>query len=565
MAFDGFITKAVVSELNNVLIGAKVNKVFEPTKNEVILGLYNNGSNYALDLCTTPDLCRICLTTHSKTNPQNVFNFCMLLRKYLIGGKIVKIANFDLERTVEIQFECYNELNDLVIRKLFIEIMSRQSNIILTNENNIIIDTLKHFDNHVRELLPAHEYTFVPINKVSFLKQDFTSFYDIFQKQEAETITDKILSAFIGFSKPFIKESLSVLNISDTSFSETDLKKLYNYWNEISNNWGTSNVSCKKINEKDYTLFLEEDKNLLHINFFIDDFYASKEINSNFINLRNSLLRIISASLKKVSKKLENINAKLKECENMDKYKLYGELLTANLYKLNSNENLEFVELENYYDNYNIVRIPLDKSISIHKNIEKYFKKYNKLKNALSIVSIQKKEAVKELDYIESIVFSLNNAKTINDINEVYEEIAENLSLKKEINKKKNQIAKNKKSDKSIELETKTIDGFTVYIGKNNIQNDFLSLKFANKNDIWFHAQKLHGSHIILKNPENLEISDIPENVLFTCASLAKENSKAANSLNVSVDYCYAKFVKKSSGARPGMVIYTNFKTIIVK
>lgn len=167
MAFDGFITKSIITELKNNIIGAKVNKVFEPTKNEIILGLYNNGINYALNLCANPEFCRICLTTHSKPNPQNAYNYCMLLRKYLIGGKIVNISNYDLERTIEIQFECYNDLNDLVKRKLFVEIMSRQSNIILTNENNIIIDTLKHFDNNVRELLPAHEYTFTPINKIS--------------------------------------------------------------------------------------------------------------------------------------------------------------------------------------------------------------------------------------------------------------------------------------------------------------------------------------------------------------------------------------------------------------
>ena len=142
MAFDGFVTKAVISELNNSIIGAKVNKVFEPTKNEIVLGLYNNGINYALELCANPDLCRICLTTHSKPNPQNAYNFCMLLRKYLTSGKIISISNYDLERTIEIKFEVYNELNDLVIRKLFIEIMSRQSNIILTNDKNIIIDTL---------------------------------------------------------------------------------------------------------------------------------------------------------------------------------------------------------------------------------------------------------------------------------------------------------------------------------------------------------------------------------------------------------------------------------------
>lgn len=185
MAFDGFITKSVISELEPSLIGAKVNKVFEPTKNEIILGLYNNGLNYALELCANPEFCRICLTTHSKPNPQNAYNFCMLLRKYLTGGKIISISNYDLERTIEIKFEVYNELNDLVTRKLFIEIMSRQSNIILTNEKNIIIDTLKHFDNKARELLPAHEYTFTPTTKISFINiKSFEEFEKILYSSE---------------------------------------------------------------------------------------------------------------------------------------------------------------------------------------------------------------------------------------------------------------------------------------------------------------------------------------------------------------------------------------------
>lgn len=575
MAFDGFVTKSVISELKQLIIGAKVNKVFEPTKNEVYLSLYNSGNNYLLNLCTNPEFCRISLTNHAKPNPQNAYNFCMLLRKYLTGGKIINISSYDLERTVEIQFECYNELNDLVVRKLFIEIMSRQSNIILTNEKNIIIDTLKHFDNSTRELLPAHEYTFTPINKTSFL--ELANFEDFLNKVKeygsVVSLTKLFVDTFIGFSKPFMKSTLKLLSISETEFTDSDLEKLYNYLQDVIKHFGTSKISCKKISEKDYALFFNdafefdeyEDDEISHINYFIDDFYYRKEQASLFTNSRNNLLKIVSASLKKVYKKLENINSKLKECEKMDEYRLYGELLTANLYKFTGSPNLSEVTLENYYDNNAPITIPLDSSLSINKNIEKYFKKYNKLKNALSIVSLQKLEAVKELDYIESIVFNLSNAKTLNDITEVYEEISQNVVTKKEITKKeKNNIIK-KQDPNKISVESIEIDGFTIYIGKNNLQNDYLSLRMANSNDIWFHAQKIHGSHVLLRNPDNLEIDEIPENVLFNCAKLAKENSKASNSLNICVDYCYAKYVKKASGSKPGMVIYNNFKTIIVK
>ena len=571
MAFDGFITKSIISELKGIIIGAKVNKVYEPTKNEIVLSLYNNGENYLLNLCANPEFCRIHLTNYSKQNPQNAYNFCMLLRKYLVNGRIVNISNYDLERTVEIQFECYNDLNDLVKRKLFIEIMSRQSNVILTNEKNIIIDTLKHCDSS-RDLLPAHEYTFMPITKKSFLNlNSFEEFYKIFEQEtaslEASSLSKFFTNTFIGFSKPFIKENLSILNVSDTDYSKDDLEKTYNHIKEIVSFMGTNKITCKEIGSKDYTLvtnkFEEESES---INAFIDKFYYNKEQTSLFINSRNNLLKIVSSSLKKTYKKLENINQKLKECDDMDKFRLYGELLTANLYQFDSNSNVKEVTVNNYYDNNSPITIPMDISLSFQKNIEKYFKKYNKLKNALSIVSEQKKEAEKELDYIESIVFNLSNAKTINDISGVYEEISENVSTKKAITKQqKNKNIKKKSSSEVIEFETQVIVGYTVYIGKNNMQNDYISLRLSNPNDIWFHTQKIHGSHVLLRNQENLEIDEIPENVLFNCAKLAKENSKASTSLNVSVDYCYAKFVKKASGSRPGMVIYNNFKTIIVK
>ena len=572
MAFDGFITKSIIAELNKTIIGAKVNKVYEPNKNEVVLSLYNQGNNYSLNLCANPELCRISLTNYSKPNPQNAYNFCMLLRKYLVGGKITKISNYDLERTVEICFECYNELNDLVIRKLFIEIMSRQSNIILTNDKNMIIDTLKHFDN-TRELLPAHEYNFAPITKISFLEiTSFDKFINILNEYGSVVSLSKFfIDTFIGFSKPFIKECLKTLKISDTEFTENDLEKLFDYLRSIINNFGTTNIYCKNISNKDYTLCFGEipesevQDEITHINSFVDDFYYIKEQDSIFDSSRTNLLKIVSASLKKVYKKIENINSKLKECDKMDTFRLYGELLTANLYKFTSSPNLSEVTVENYYDNNNPIKIPLDSSLNINKNIEKYFKKYNKLKNALSIVTEQKREAVKELDYIESIVFNLSNARNLNDINEVYEEISQNVTTKKEISKKeKNKISKKSSADK-IDLESTVIDGFTVYIGKNNIQNDYISLKYANPNDVWFHAQKIHGSHVLLRISENLDLDEIPENVLFNCAKLAKENSKASDGLNVCIDYCLAKFVKKASGAKPGMVIYNNFKTIIVK
>lgn len=557
MAFDGVVTKAIISEMNTVLEGAKVNKILEPTKNEIIIETYNNGEKHFLLLSINPENCRLCLTAHLKSNPQNAYNFCMLLRKYLLGSKILSVTNYDLERTVEIKFEAYNEFNDLVKRRLYIEIMSRQSNIVLTNENGIIIDALKHFDTGNRTMLPAHHFEFAPILKISFIDiENFEEFYELLYQNQEVSISKQLPDIFIGFSKTLIKRCLEVLNIDDHKYSIEDLERLYDYLKSIIENINTEKISCMQY-EKDYTIAFEKKNGKLQVNRFVDDYYYHKETNAVFINSKNNLLRVISNSLKKVYKKIENINQKLKECEDMEKYKIYGELLIANLYRLDNDKNLDEVEVFNYYTNENII-IKLDSRISISKNVDKFFKKYNKLKNTLSIVSVQKQEAMKEMDYIESIIFSLDNAKTMDDIDEIYQEVSENLIVKKE------KSSQSKKEQKEGNIpEPIDILGYKVYVGKNNMQNNNLTLKFAKSNDIWFHAQKIHGSHVILRVENSNE--DIPKDVLYECAKLAMKNSKAKNATNVPVDYCLIKFVKRAQNGKPGMVNYTNYSTIIVK
>ena len=561
MAFDGIITKKVITELNNILAQGKINKVAQPNTQEVVLSVYSAGNNYNLLLCANPEFCRIGTTEYLKHNPQNAYGFCMLLRKYLVGGKILEFKNYDLERTVEVKIECYNELNDIVVRKLFIEIMNRQSNIILTNENNIIIDSLKHVDSIKRELLPAHEYTFSPINRISFIE---TSSYDDFYKAMTENIDDsfsiskQMSNTYIGISKSAVKEILKILNIDDHDSSYESLVNVYNYYKSIIEKMSTNELKCFLINKgKDYGYKLDEpsDDSILE---FLDNFYFDKEQNNLFTSTKNNLLKIVLVNLKKVTKKLENINTKLQECNNLDKFRLYGELLTANIYRFKDLPNSESVTVENYYDENKEITIPLDKKLGYQKNIERYFKRYDKLKNASAIVSIQKKETEAEINYIESIVFSIDEAKTLEDLTEIYDEISEAFSL----NQKQKSKVKNEKLSKDLKYDIRNVNGFDVYVGKNNKQNDYISLRLAQGNDIWFHVQKYHGSHVLLRNPNNQEID---EDTLFKCACLAKENSKAQASLNVPVDYCLAKFVKKQSGSKPGMVNYTNFSTIIVK
>ena len=488
----------------------------------------------------------------------------MLLRKHLIGSKIIKIDTVGLERIIFIELECYNELNDLIHKKLIIELMGKHSNIILVNENNRIIDSLRHLDtdsNSCRNILPAYEYELPPCNKLDFLSlKNNTAFYEALHSSYEDNLQNAICSKFNGIGKLSIQKIIQDLQINN-SITKENTDKIYSYLSSLLDNLDSQNVSCT-LYKNDYVLSLEKNEKKLPINEFIDEFYYSKENDLIFTEYRKNLSKIVLLTLKKVNQKLININKKLKECENMDIYKLYGELLTAYLYNLKK-DNTDKVSIPNYYDNNYLITIPLDKRFSPADNAKNYFKKYRKLKNALEIVGSQKIETKQELDYIESIVYELDTAKNISDINEIYNEISESELF--EIIKKKNKqkISKNVSPKKYVNIGTPlttVINHFQVYIGKNNKQNDYLTTKFARKNDLWFHTKDIHGSHVILKIEKEFPSMDTIEK----CAELAAYYSKGQNSSNVPVDYTFIKYVKKPHGAKPGMVIYTHQKTLYV-
>lgn len=574
MAFDGIVTKAITAELAE-LCGARIDKVFQPNKNEIILGLYLNKMNYALDICIDAQNCRINLTTNSKSNPQVAPNFCMLLRKNLIGLKLKNIITFDLERLVILEFEGFDELDDIISKKLVVELMGKHSNIILLDDTNIIIDSLRHIkeiDENYRDILPHTKYSIPTSNKCSFLDlKDFDGFKNHLNLSNIEDLPVEISNTFNGISKNFICSIINKFEIKE--LNDSNLETIFNYIKNIIDNIGTDNLSFEKIKNqqgiiKDYFLVPSTSIEPFSLNFFIDDFYFNKETSETFRNYRNTLLKLILDALKKYNKRLTNINKKLHECDDMEKYRVYGELITANLYKI-SNKNIEEIELENYYDNNNKILIKLDKRYSPSINAKRFFKKYSKLKNALAIVTEQKKETLKELDYIESIVYELEDSSTVDELTAIFEEISENDIFKEKTSKtnntkkskiKKSKLTKNK--EVSFNPIKYNIDGYTILVGRNNNENDYLTLKYANKNDLWFHTKDFHGSHTVLKIDNNLPYPNF--DILVATAQIAAQHSKAKNSSNVPVDYCEVKFVKKPSGARPGMVIYTNNKTLNV-
>lgn len=566
MAFDGIVTQAITHELKNDLIGGKIDKIHQPDKNTILLGIYSNSIHYALNICIDAHNCRINLTTNSKENPLVAPNFCMLLRKHLISGKISTIEMYGLERLVKINIETINKFNEIEIKSLIIELMGKHSNIILINDKNIIIDSLRHIwatDTIYRDILPSRTYSFPTSEKLDYTK--ISDIYSIFQDNlnlSVEEFSKLFANTFNGFSLSFIKSALEKCNI--TTINKENLLKLQKYINNIltfpNNLYFTEVYKNNKLS--DFTLSLGNNVTVekFYLNKFIDNFYFSRETEETFNNCKNNALKLATDSQKKLLNRLNSINTKLKDCEERDKYRLYGELITSNLYKL-TNTHTDYIELENYYDNNNLIKIPLNKKYSPNINAKHYFKKYNKLKNALQIVSVQKAETENELNYIDSIIFEIELASSTKEIQEILDEISENLIKNKVSQKKKNtKNSKKKKQEKQYSPLHFNIDNFDVYVGKNNKENDWLTFTFANKNDIWLHTKDIQGSHVILKNSGQ----NVSNDTLVKCAKLAVEHSKAKLSSNVPVDYCKVQYVKKPNSAKPGMVIFTNNKTISV-
>ncbi len=603
MAFDGIVTKAVVSELNTCLINGRINKIFEPNKNEILLGVYSSGKNYCLNVSIDSVNYRINLTTNSKPNPQNVLNFCMVLRKHLTGGTIKRIYSNGLERIVFIDIDVYNELNDLITKTLVVELMGKHSNIILLNSEHTVIDSLRHlnkFDNSNRDIFPGSKYLNIESAKKDFLAvKTFDEFYrDV--SIDVENLPSTLSKVYNGFGKKNISYLLETLNIP-TAVSTNNLKEVYSYLKDLFTNM-PDNVVLKEYPsvKKDYFAYKSTNDGL-SVNFYLDDFYTSKEQSEQFKQYRDTVLKLVLNHVGKIKERISTIDSKIADCTNAEKYRLYGELITSNLYRIPDYPQAE-VTLENYYDNNNLITIPLDEKFSPSKNAKNFFKKYRKLQNTIAIVEKQKELSEAELSYLESIIYELEEVSSIEDIDNIYSEICDNLIFGKNANTVNNHVYnstnkvvnlnnsnylnhskndnlkkanskgnKQSKENSSNMPEKRNIDGYTVYIGKNNKQNDYLTCRLAQNSDIWFHTKDIHGSHVVLKNDslhsssENSSTSctfNIPDSILYKCASIAAYYSKARMSQNVPVDYTLIKYVKKPNGAKPGMVIYTNNKTI---
>lgn len=572
MPFDGIVAKSIVDELTEKLSSGRIEKVFQPEADEIVLLVRAWNKNHKLVLSASANYPRIHITEAVKENPAAPPVFCMLLRKHLCGGRILSFEFNDYERIIGIVIEAANELGDISEKKLVIEIMGRYSNIILLNSENKILDSIKHIDadiSSVREVMPARPYVLPPAqNKLSpailntgLLLEGLDS--------SAQTVDKFLLEHIKGFSPLLCREACYRAGIdgrTGAAVLETDKRSSLKI---------TLDEMVQEILQSKYApcvLFEDEQRQkpldfhclgirqymhvitLESISVVLDTFYSSRDNAERLRQKKSDLYKVLNSSIDRCTKKLAIQQETLRDVADREKLKLFGELITANIYAIP--QNVKSVSLLNYYsESGEHVDIPLDPNLLPQENAQRYYKKYTKAKSTYKYTTRQLEDSQKELEYLESVLQLLDNCTALREMDEVRQELAEQGYM---ILKKKPAA---KKHSAMIEpLRFKSSDGFDIFIGKNNKQNDYLTLKLAQSNDIWLHTKNIPGSHVIIKRNG----LDIPDKTLEEAAALAAWHSKARMSSNVSVDYTTVKNVNKPSGAKPGMVIYVNYKTAVV-
>lgn len=572
MAFDGITVSAIKAEIEDKILGGRIDKVYQPEKDEIILGIRSMGQAYKLLLTSNASNPKFHFTQTNPSNPMTPPLFCMVMRKHLQSGKIIKIEQPDFDRILNIYVESLNELGDYSVKKLVLEIMGRHSNIILTDENNTILDCIKHIGHDtssVREVLPGREYTLPPSQgKINTLELDNNNFNEVLENNPSFEIQSVIYKNYTGISPIAASEICYRANVNGSTPVEalTDIQKeiVFNKFAELVEDIKANRFYPESItNEKGKTIDFSpiemtqfnglEIKKYTSISKLIESFYANRDFAYRIGQKTQDLRKLITQNIERCIRKKDIQMQTLRSIKNRDELRLKGELLTANIYSIK--KGMTTVELPNYYsENQELVAIELDSNKTPSENAQKYYKAYNKAKRTFEALKDQIKSNDEELAYLESVLTSVNNCTDEQDVKEIRRELREEGYVKKV----KNQKDKSKKH--SVPLHFISQDGFDIYVGKNNIQNDELTLKFARPIDIWMHTKNIPGSHVIIvANGQT-----IPDTTLNEGAMLSAFYSKAKNSSKVPVDYTEKKNVKKPNGSKPGFVIYETNKTAYI-
>lgn len=566
MAFDGIVIANLVKELNEHILNGRISKIAQPEKDELLLTLKGTKGQIRLVLSASASLPLMYLTKENKPSPMTAPNFCMLLRKYIANGRITRIYQPHMERIINFEIEHLNELGDLCQKTLIVEVMGKHSNIIFCNEEGMIIDSIKHISaqvSSIREVLPGRNY-FIPVtqNKYNPLTAEKNIFFEkVYQKPQS--VIKAIYGTYNGISPVIASELCFRAGIdgdrpADALTGEEKLH-LYHHFQWLMDDINESNFYPNIVNSGNEPVEFASvplkqyaDLNIIPydtISEVLENYYAAKNIYTRIRQKSVDLRKIVTVALERNRKKYDLQTKQLKDTVKREKYKIYGELI--NTYGYGLEEGATQIEALNYYNN-EMITIPLDSLLTPNENAQKYFDKYNKLKRTSEALQDLIEETRAEIEHLESISISMDIAVSEDDLTQIKEELIQSGYIKKKNTGKKERI-------KSKPFHYISSDGYHIYVGKNNLQNEELTFKIAVGNDWWFHAKGMPGSHVIVKS--NGE--ELPDRTFEEAGRLAAYYSRGRENEKVEIDYLEKKNVKKPNGSKPGFVVYyTNYSLI---
>lgn len=566
MALDGIYLYSLVNDLQKSVLNSKIDKINQPEKDEIILTIRKDRSNIKLLISASPRFARIHLTNSVKTNPIKAPMYLMVLRKYILGGRIISLTQKDNDRIIIMEIENRDELGFDSVYSLIIEIMGRHSNITLVrNRDNKVMESIKHITpdiNSFRVLYPGVNYVYPPSStKLSPFSTTYEEFSSYISKNSIVFDTNFYSNCFTGISK--LLSSELYYNTIETNNSPTRLEIYENFKNfsenlhkNISYNIYTNKIGilkdfyCFKLKtlEEEFSTIPYDDPNTL-----MDAFYEKKDKQDRLQNKSVDLQKLVHTNIERCNKKTRILKETLDECEEKEAFRIKGDLLTSYIYTIKKGDK-ECSLLNFYNENEEVyINIKLNETKTPSENIQFYYKKYNKLKTSEEYAKVQLEKNLQEIEYLNSVLTNILNADDYSEIEEIKNELVETGYIRF---RKNNKDSKKAKASKPLHFISS--DGIDIYVGKNNLQNDYLSLKFANKNHLWLHAKDIPGSHVIVS------AFDVPDKTLEEAATIAGFYSKGKDSLKVPVDYTKVKELKKPNGSKPGMVIYHTNKTIII-
>ena len=573
MPMDALCLAAVKKETEGAILGARIDKIHQPTRDEILLHIRDRNGNCRLVLTANPSWPRMQLTELPRENPAEPPMFCMLLRKYLSGGKILEVKQPPMERLAELVIEASNEMGDKVTRRLILEAMGRRTNLVLLDGEGRIVDCLKRVDvditqENARPLLPGMFYKYPPgqpdkLDPSAMTEEDRAN---LLEKARTDTPADRfLLDHFVGLSPLIAREAaFEAFGEVDAPVGrdpETLLEKVEAILAKVETGEVRPTMLVREGRPVDFSFRpILQYGPATELRFFdtfaalLDAYYQTRETADSVRQKGQDFIKSLTHARDRLVRKMALQEKELAATQNRDQQRIYGDLITANLYRME--KGMKVLRTENYYDpDCAEIDIPLDPLKNPQQNAAKYYKAYTKAKTAQEMLTIQLEKGAAERDYLDSVLDSISRAEGDRDLEEIRQELTETGYLRRK-GKGKNQM----KRPGSKPMEFRSSAGLRISVGRNNLQNDALTTKQAGKWDYWFHTQKIHGSHVILwtdgGKPDDQSLNE--------AAALAAWFSQGREGKKIPVDYTPVKFVKKPAGARPGMVIYTTYQTAYV-